>query len=82
MSVIPMQKEKILRGNFAYQQRQQRRQNYLEKKRALRKTFELGKLVEKAGLQDEDQAVIYEYLLSAKKTLQQSSEKLSEKANQ
>ncbi len=77
MSIIPIQKEKTLRGNSFYQKRQQQRRTHVEKKRALRKTFELGKLVEKVGLQDEDRAVIYECLLSAKKTLQQRSEKLS-----
>jgi hypothetical protein len=70
MSIIPIQKEKTLRGNSLYQQRQQQRRHHLEKKWALRKTFELGKLIEKVGLHEEDLTVIGGLLLEAKEKLQ------------
>ena len=58
MRVVLIPKEKPPRENLAYQQRQ----HYLEKKRRLRKTFELGKLIE--------QAVLYKFLLEMKEKLQ------------
>lgn len=60
---------KKIRGNLAYQQRQKQRQNYLEKKRALRRTFELGKLLKKAGFENEELTVIYRLLLETKEKL-------------
>lgn len=58
-----------IRGNLAYQQRQAMRQGYLEKKRALRKIFQIGKLVEKVGFANEDMTVMYGLLLEAKEKL-------------
>lgn len=60
---------KKIRGNLVYQQRQQRRRSYLEKKQSLRRIFELGKLIEKAGFEGEEMMVIYGLLLEAKEKL-------------
>lgn len=68
MLLTPMSEKKI-RGNPAYQERQQQRRHHLQKKFALRRTFELGKLVEKAGLHNEDLAVVYALFLEAKEKL-------------
>jgi len=73
MDTTSIQSDKKICGNPVYQQRQQRRQNYLEKKRALRKLFELGKLVEQAGLQEVNPAVFYKILLEAKEKLQHAT---------
>ncbi len=51
---ICLQLDKSSRGNLAYQERQKQRRNYLEKKRALRRTFEFGKLMEKVGFPFKD----------------------------
>ena len=63
------QSDKKIRGNLVYQQRQQRRRSYLEKKQLLRRTFELGKLIEKVGFKGEEMMVIYGLLLEAKEKL-------------
>lgn len=62
--------DKKLRGNLAYQQRQQMRRSYLEKKQAMRQVFQLGQLVKQVGFDDEDLSVICGVLLEAKETLQ------------
>lgn len=57
---------KKVRGNLAYQQRQKIRQNYIEKKQALRRVFEIVKVVEKAGFNLEDVDVVYKILVAAR----------------
>ncbi len=57
------------RSNLAYQQRQQIRRHHLERKQALRKIFEMGKVVEKAGFGLEDLNVVYGILVEARKKL-------------
>jgi len=55
------------RGNLAYQQRQKIRRSYLERKQNLRKIFEMGKVVEKAGFDVEDLDSVYKILIAARK---------------
>jgi hypothetical protein len=55
-----------IRGNLAYQQHQQIRRHHLERKQTLRKLFEMGKVVEKAGFGLEELNVIYGILVEAK----------------
>ena len=59
-----------LRGNLAYQQRQQRRQDYINKKRITRQTFQMGRILQAISFEGEDLAVIYGLLLEAKAQLQ------------
>jgi hypothetical protein len=57
------------RGNLAYQKRQQIRRHHLERKQALRKIFEMGKVVEKSGFGLEDLNVVYSILVAAREKL-------------
>lgn len=57
------------RGKLAYQQRQKIRRRHLERKQALRRIFEMGKVVEKAGFQLEDLNILYEILVETRKKL-------------
>ena len=69
MSTISNDATQKIRGNLAYQQRQQIRKSHLEKKQKLRTIFEMGKVVEKAGFTLEDLDVVYAVLVEAKNLL-------------
>ncbi len=62
------------RGNSAYQQRQQIRRHHLERKQALRKIFEMGKIVERVGFGLEDLDVVYRILIAAREKLEDQNQ--------
>ena len=57
------------RSSLAYQQRQKIRRHHLEKKQALRRIFEMGKVVEKAGFRFEELDIVYDILVEARKKI-------------
>ena len=81
MSTISNDATQKIRGNLAYKERQQIRKSYLERKQKLRRIFEMGKVVEKAGFEFEDLDAIYRILVEARKNYSSSFLQLGNRGN-